>query len=227
MLKRVLKLIIGVLLIPACCGASIALYHQFLSLHSINRAGWVFLAGIITYIVLYAASLKMTVLYIFGHEAVHALLAILYGGKIISFRISKQGGGVVTNKVNTVISLGPYFIPFYTIVVTVSFLGARFFIPAVERYAAVFMYLLGLSTALHVFMTIDSLRVEQPDLTENGYVFSLAVMYGINAGIISLMISSVFADAGFVLFVRDTADQSWQIYKIIGGVFARMTAAVT
>ncbi len=219
MFKRFVKFIIGVALLPVCYGMSIGLFRQLAAVRAIERVGWFFLCGVLTYAGMYAYSVKMRSLYVFGHESVHAVCTWLCGGKVKSFKASGQGGSVIADKVNTLISLGPYVVPFYTVFLAAIFGLAGKFIPGQDRYSGLFMYLLGLSTAFHLLMTVDSLRIEQPDLARNGYFFSFVVMYGGNLCVIAALISVVFAEAGFVRFARDSAAGAWQLYRLIAAVF--------
>ena len=50
-----------------------------------------------------------------GHELTHALFVLLCGGKIHDFRVTADGGHVVTDKNNLLISLSPYFVPFWSL----------------------------------------------------------------------------------------------------------------
>ncbi|MBU4305215.1 MAG: hypothetical protein KJ893_06315 [Candidatus Omnitrophica bacterium] len=221
MLKRVSKLIIGIALIPVCVGASIAFYELICAVRPQSSAHVVFLAGIVCYAVLYLASFKMNFLYVLGHEAVHAIFALLCGGTVKSFNVSTKGGSVGTTKTNVLISLGPYFFPFYTIILCAGFMAAAFFRPEIIRYANVFMFLLGFSISFHFLMTVNSLRTEQPDLAENGHLFSITLLYLINLIILAVLLSVVFKGTDIAGFFYKAAEYSRGIFSAIWQALAR------
>jgi hypothetical protein len=66
--------------------------------------------------------------YVFAHEFTHLIIAKLFGGKIYDWRVSSEGGYVETNKSNTWITLGPYLVPFYTLLVLVGFGAVGLFV---------------------------------------------------------------------------------------------------
>jgi len=90
MLKRFLKLIIGVALLPLCWGVSVGLFRQLTAVRAIRSMGWFFVAGVLSYSLLYACSVRLRILYVFGHEAVHAICAWLCGGKVKSFQFERS-----------------------------------------------------------------------------------------------------------------------------------------
>ena len=193
------------MLLPVCAGASMAFYHLLISIKGVDQTGLLFLAGAAVYSILYFSSLKFNFLYVLGHETTHAVLALLCGGRIKSFRVSSKGGCVSTTKSNAIISLGPYFLPIYTVFFSLVFFVCGIFVKATYDYTAAFIFVLGFSIAFHFFMTLDSLRVEQPDLVENGYLFSLTLIYLVNLIILAMLLGLLFNKSGIVIFFTDTA----------------------
>lgn len=205
MFLKLLKIIIGIVLLPVCIAGSMAFYNLLLSLRGVDQTGLIFSAGIALYTILYFSSIKFNFLYVLGHETTHAVLALLCGGRIKSFRVSSKGGSVSTTKSNVVISLGPYFLPIYTMFFAIAFVVCGRFINAVYDYIAAFIFLLGFSIAFHFLMTLDSLRVEQPDLVENGYLFSLTFIYLVNMIVLALLLGALFNRPAIADFFVDTA----------------------
>ncbi|MBU1087290.1 MAG: hypothetical protein KKD05_07215 [Candidatus Omnitrophica bacterium] len=204
MLKRLVKIIIGISLLPVCFGASKAFYELLQALGTMEQTMLYFLSGIGLYILLYFSGLKMSFLYVLGHESTHALLALLCGGKVKAFKVSAQGGSVAATKSNVLISLGPYCLPIYTILIIAGFFCATIFYPYINDYLQILILLIGCSIAFHFLMTVHSLRVEQPDITENGYLFSLTLIYLINLSIIALLLGGLFKQINILLFFRQT-----------------------
>jgi hypothetical protein len=204
MFKRLLKIIIGIALLPVCIGASQAFYDLLQSLGSVEQTMLYFLSGIGLYIVMYFSGLKLNFLYVLGHEITHAVLILSCGGKIKAFKVSSQGGSVATTKSNVLISLGPYFFPIYTALVAVVFFCWAIFYPDIYKYVQILILLIGWSISFHFLMTLHSLRVEQPDITGNGYLFSLTLIYLINLSIIALLLGALFRQVDILGFFRQS-----------------------
>ncbi|MCG2712067.1 MAG: M50 family metallopeptidase [Candidatus Omnitrophica bacterium] len=205
MIWKLLKILVGIMLLPVCVGASRAFYNLLISIKGVDQTGLFFLAGAAAYSLFYFSSLKFKFLYVFGHEATHAVLTLLCGGRVKSFRVSRKGGSVSTTKSNVVISLGPYFLPIYTLFFSLAFFLCGIFISATYDYSGAFIFFLGFSIAFHFLMTLDSLRIEQPDLAENGHLFSLTLIYLVNLVILAMLLGLLFNRAGIGTFFTDTA----------------------
>jgi len=220
-MKKFFKAGIGIALLPICLAATIAFFHILKFLSAPGVAQICFISGMLVYAGFFLLSWKMTAIYVFGHEAVHAIIAFLCGAKIAAFRVSSRGGSVATTKSNFVISLAPYFLPLYTVLIGTGFLMVRLFYAQAMAYANLFLFLSGFSLSFHFFMTVDSLRIEQTDLSRNGYLFSLALIYLINMFVLSGILCAVFAPQAFPGFVRDVYSQTKSILIFIAGVMAR------
>ena len=175
MLIRFLKMLVGIMLLPFCVGESIAFFYflgqveNIQSFAALSNTQIFFFAGISTYIVLFFSGLKLKILYIFAHEAAHAVFTLLSGGKVKAFHVSKNGGSVTTTKTNVFISLGPYFFPFYTLLAAAVFFITGIFYKNISQYTNHFIYFIGLSIAFHFLMTVRTLKTEQSDVVGNGY----------------------------------------------------------
>ncbi|MFO1511751.1 MAG: hypothetical protein U1F83_02370 [Verrucomicrobiota bacterium] len=119
MLKWV-KFIIAVSLPPVCVGAGKTLWMVMSwcgSGHDVDsdcgraRAGSQFLL-----------LPKPMWIYVVGHELTHAIWVWLFGGSVKKFKASSSGGHVIVDKNNFLISLSPYFFPFYVVLVVLIFL---------------------------------------------------------------------------------------------------------
>jgi len=121
MIKRILKLVLGVCLIPLCLAFSRAFFHVLMNLTVLGKAQQFFLAGIIVYVPVHLFIARFDYMYVLAHETVHALFAWLFGAKIKAFKVSSKGGSVSSTKSNFIITLAPYFIPFYTVVLSLAF----------------------------------------------------------------------------------------------------------
>ena len=175
-MSRWVKLFIGVLLLPACAGAVAALWRVLRASGNADTMWVAFLAGAACWVVLYLLLPKPMLVYVFGHELTHALSTWLMGGKVKKFAASGKGGSVVVTKSNFVVSLAPYFCPFYAILVVLVFVAGHL-IWNWRPYVVWFHLLLGAAYCFHVTLTAHILKLGQSDLAEHGYLFSAVIIF--------------------------------------------------
>ena len=206
MLKLLIKFVIAVLSIPIAVGVTSAFYKSFILIKTLSGSLPLFFWGIAAYTILHLLFYKSTYMYVLGHEAVHAGIAWVLGGKIKSFKVSEQGGSVATDKSNTLIELSPYFVPIYAIIIAVIY----FVIASSYRInGSVFIFLIGFTLAFHMILTIEVMKVRQPDIVKSGYFFSIILVYVFNVIVIALMFSMIFPDFSAKKFFLD----SWLLSK--------------
>jgi len=212
MFKRVLKLLLGILIIPVCIGVSVGFYEQLNRIKVISYYHQkYFVIGIVAYLVVHALIFKPSYLYIFSHEFMHAIATWMSGGKVKSFKVSSKGGSVGVTKSNLFIALAPYFFPFYTIVVTMVFFVAKFFLKNNIDYNP-FLFAIGFTLAFHIIITVDFLKIRQTDLMHAGYLFSICLIYIVNIIVIGLIFSLLFSSVTFKAFLMDIYLNSKDIY---------------
>jgi hypothetical protein len=216
MFKKTLKFLLGIISIPVCIAVSLSLFDQ---LKSISYDQNFFVYGAIAYLIVQAVVFKPDYLYIFGHEAMHAVAAWLSGGKVNSFKVSSKGGQVRSDKSNIFIALAPYFVPFYTILVAVIFFILSLLLKDGPPYN-ILMFLVGFTLAFHIILTIDFLKIRQTDLLHAGYLFSICLIYILNLVIICFILSLMFsAEINFAEFVKMSFFSSKHIYV---GIFRQL-----
>ena len=216
MIKKVLKTGIGILLLPLLAGTSAAFYGQFGNIEVIfTKEQQYFLWGIITYCAVQLLLFKPAFIYVLGHEAVHALATWFCLGRVTSFKISPSGGSISTSKSNLFISLSPYFVPIYAILAIILYYVVNdvFFWGFLTR--PYFMFLLGVMLAFHIVMTVDTLKIRQPDLVKAGYLTSLILIYVINLIIVSGALGLLFKSFSFRSFINSSYFMSLDIYRNI------------
>ena len=103
MLVKTVKLVAGVLAIPVMFSVTASFYGNITRVQELSGILKYFTWGIVSYVVLHLLFYKPTYIYVLGHEAVHAIMAWVMGGKIQSFKVSKEGGSVSTDKTNTAV----------------------------------------------------------------------------------------------------------------------------
>lgn len=136
--------------------------------------------------------------YVLAHELTHLLVARAFGGRIFDWQVTEEGGYVETNKSNTWITLGPYLVPFYTVLVLLGFGVAGLFTDITAwrsldlggwvlsyRWIWLLYWLVGFTWSFHLTFTIQTVHREQGDLTRNGEFFSIMLIFLINLVIIA------------------------------------------
>jgi len=217
--KRLLKPILGIATLPICVAASLVFYDEISTISAIAYLSHkYFLIGIITYLIVHAVVFKPAYLYIFGHELMHAIAALISGGRVLSFKVSSKGGSVGTTKSNFFIALAPYFFPFYTIVVALLFYIPKLIFNANPPYN-IFLFLIGFTLCFHIILTIDFLKIRQTDLLHAGHFFSICIIYIINILIVGLIFSLLFDNMRYLEFAKEICLKSKDIYS---GIFRQL-----
>lgn len=205
---RIIRLLIALLLLLPLL--AIIIYALGLSVVHSNSAVerirfwmrtpiWYTLLGALVYAVLTLMHIKrvtFSYIYVLGHELTHAIAILLCGGKISEFRVTAtQGGHVTSNKSNIFISLSPYFVPLWMIVWMLLVWLVNLINPF-GTYEEWFYAGFGFWWAFHLFWTPhEIISVKQPDIFNNGLVFSLLIILCINFLLISgfLMLFDIFS----------------------------------
>ena len=216
---RILKFIVGILLIPFCFGISISFYYTIskISLHSTEEL--IFLWGVVSYIVMHIFIFKPQRIYIFGHEIVHVLFSWLSGGKIKKIKVSDKQGEVKTDKINFFVLISPYVFPIYPLIISLLFFIFNASYKLSSLYLEIFLFLLGFSLSMHILMTAETLRKIQPDLVKAGYLFSIVFIYLSNICLIAFILSRIFYSFSF----SDFLNLSWEItQKIFSRIFTQL-----
>ena len=215
-----LKSGVGVLLLPCCIVAT----QSFLSAFGETSAKtlliqsaelWFFFIGVLLWLIYFFGLPRPLFLYVLGHELTHAFFVLLCGGKISEFKVKSGGGHIVTNKNKVLISLSPYFIPFYSVILIALFGIIGIFVDNLFEYHpnALFwgkigfswswiLYMsVGITWCFHLTFTSWMITKNQPDLKQNGTFFSLVFIYFINLMILSItliLVSNEISLTGFV-----------------------------
>ena len=212
MIKLLIKFIIGIFSVPIAIGASLAFYNNLILIKELAASLNFFIWGIVSYVVLHLLFYRPTYLYILGHEAVHAGVAWLFGGRIKSFKVSDEGGGVGTDKSNVVIELSPYFVPIYAIIITVIYFVIA---SSYNINGSLFVFLIGFALAFHMISTIEVMKIRQPDIVKSGYFFSIVMVYVLNIVVISVIFGLIFPSFSVKKFFVESWTSARYVYVAI------------
>jgi hypothetical protein len=214
-----LKFVIGLLLLPLCVAAAQTFLRLLKSTGNADAFWVMFAAGAAIWLVIFLVLPKPMWVYVVGHELTHAAWVWLCGGKVKQFKVSSKGGHVVVTKNNFLISLAPYFFPLYAAAVVALFVTGHL-LWNWSRYQIPFHLLLGAAYSFHVTLTIYILRNRQSDITQNGYLFSAAVIFlgNIVVMLVGLPLLTQTADLPDVLnwWLNDTAAIWSGLWRFVG-----------
>jgi len=149
--------------------------------------------GTLAWIAAYGSGWRPVRSYVFGHEMSHLVVARLFGGRIFDWKVTAEGGYVETNKSNTWITLAPYLLPIYSIIVLLLFglVGLVWNMREIVSVGSVdlkpvwlFYVLMGLTWSFHATYTTKTILAEQSDLQRNGEFFSIMLIFLINVALL-------------------------------------------
>lgn len=204
-----LRMLAGVALLPMCWGVSFALVDSIViaagSDGIANAEALSLLFGIAAFVFAWMALSHPVKMYVLGHELTHALWGLLFGARPSDVRVSASGGSVRLTKSNMLITLAPYFFPFYTFLVIVAALVTYAFLRPLP-YLPLWMFLIGFTWSFHVLFTLETLTQRQPDVKLYGRVFSWVFIFIVNIAIVLVWLASMtrltFPELGGVLTQR-------------------------
>ena len=217
---RVLKLLLALCLIPACVGITLGMYDHFTGLWTRLNFGmtglgalfkW-FATGVAAFSIFAILLWRPVVLYVFGHELVHALATWMCMGKVSNLTASASGGQVTTSKSNTFIRLAPYCVPLYALLAAGLYFGLHAWWRPLSDQVHWLACALGFFYSFHLGFTLWSLRRDQPDLKPDGWLFSLVVIYFANLAVFALLIGflSHGSPSGAWETLKQSAIGGWQ-----------------
>jgi len=215
LLKKIVRFIVGVIALPLVIPISKAFYSQLANISIIDSNNQLyFLWGIASYVVMHLFLFKPRYFYNLGHEGVHVLSTWLSFGKAKNLKVSNEGGGVQTTKSNFFINISPYFVPIYTVLLCLAyFIISKF--TDISNYSPYFILFIGFTLAMHIVMTVEVLKISQPDLIKTGYLFSLSLIYVLNVLLTAFIVSLIFTGFSFVEMVLQFCTETKGLYIFI------------
>ena len=201
------KFIVALFLLPICGILSQTFFTSFARATVAERlwAGeefWFFSLGAVLWLIAFFGLPRPVVLYVFAHELTHALWVWMMGGRVSRFKVTRQGGHILTDKNNFLIALAPYFFPLYSILV-IALYGAFSLFFNLQPYGRLLYALVGVTWAFHFTFTGWMIPKNQSDLSDNGTVFSLVVIYLINLILLSTLLIIASPHLTFASFGHD------------------------
>ena len=212
------KFIVGILLLPVCAGAAMALWKVILATERADTVWVMTLAGAGCWIAIFLMLPKPMWMYVFGHELTHALWSWFFGGQVKRMKVTSKGGHVIVTRTNFLIALAPYFFPLYAAMVVFVFVAGHL-IWNWRDYLIVFHLFLGAAYAFHVSLTLYILQTRQTDITEHGYLFSATVIFLGNVGLLLLGLPLLMEKPGILNAMRWWGQSVLQVLYFLRGSF--------
>ena len=182
-----LRLLLGLALLPACCGVVMSFLDSIPA--AAGSSGWLSaesiaaLGGVAAFALCWIAVSHPVRAYVLGHELTHAIWGLMFGARPSDLRVGQNGGSVKLTKSNLLITLAPYFFPFYTFLVVIAALITYAFLRPLPCLP-LWMFLIGFTWAFHLLFTIETLTRRQPDIKLYGRMFSWVFIFLVNAFIV-------------------------------------------
>jgi len=142
------------------------------------------------------------------------------GGRVSRFRVSREGGHVVTSKANFWIALAPYFFPIYSIL-AIGIYGVLSLLLNVQPYGRLLYAVIGATWAFHFTFTCWMVPKNQTDLSDQGTFFSLVVIFLMNLLLLSVMLVLASPQITFASFSTDLLANLGNFVQWIVEYFAR------
>lgn len=217
LLRRVVRWTVAFALLPLNIGVTWALWDLTRTTAGLLNFWIPVLAGVAIWLLLFSQLPKPMWIYVFGHELTHALCAWCFGGKVTSFKVSKKGGEVRVTKTNAFISLAPYFLPLYAVIWSVA-IGLASLGGASHGWLMPLYYCgLGITYGFHVTMTAAVLRIRQPDLVGEGFLFSWSIIWLGNVLIPLVALPWLAGSPGVLVSLRNAVWHTGDVIQFASG----------
>ena len=204
-----LRMIVGLALLPVCWGVTRAFYDSVVAAAGatggITPESVALVGGMLAFAMCWMAVPHPVKTYVLGHELTHAIWGLLFGAVPSKLRVSASGGSVSLTKSNMIITLAPYFFPFYTfLVIVVALITSAFIRPL--PCLPLWMFAVGFTWAFHALFTLETLAQRQPDVKLYGRIFSWVFIFLANVALVLVFLAAVtslsFAQRGGFLVHR-------------------------
>ena len=204
-----LRMLLGGALLPMCWGVVRAFYDSVLAAAGdsggVTAESIALVGGMVAFVLCWMAVPHPVKTYVLGHELTHALWGLVFGAVPSKLRVSAAGGSVNLTKSNMLITLAPYFFPFYTfLVIVVALITSAFIRPL--PWLPLWMFTVGFTWAFHALFTLETLAQRQPDVKLYGRIFSWVFIFLANVVLVLVFLAAVtsltFAQLGGFLVNR-------------------------
>lgn len=188
---------------------------------------WYTLLGVLLFCVLKLTCLldpMLVFIYVVGHELTHAIAVVCSFGHVRRMKFDLSGGYVETDSDNLFIALSPYFVPLWSMVWMGVVLLANFVCPSDDMHAW-FYGGFGFWWSFHLFWTCWVIPREQPDMLENGLLFSMLIIIITNIAVL-LCVLCCFGAISLMGFCSDFLACAREAYDMVCDVAKAFLIAI-
>ena len=189
----------------------------FSNYQKLNETMFYSLIGFIFFTGFYLLTGQPVRTYIIAHELSHMIFAIFTGTRIKSVSFRKDNSYVKTGGSNVFVSLGPYILPLYSIVLILIYKMILIIIGYSKFISIIFYFIIGAGYSFHILSTVHYLKYDQPDMKRYGYFFSLTFVMVWLIVISALLFSLMFSKVELVTYLLKSLYETKQIYMLLLG----------
>jgi hypothetical protein len=224
---RWVKAVIAVSLLPTCAILTQTFFTVFTRATVTQQFWaaeefWFFSLGVVLWLIAFFGLPRPLLVYVFGHELTHAVWVWLMGGRVSQFRVSRDGGHIITDRNNFWIALAPYFFPLYSIL-AIAIYGALSLFIDVTPFGRLLYAIIGVTWAFHLSFTVWMIPKSQTDLTDHGTFFSLVIIYLMNLILLSVMLVLASGPITFATFGAEIAENINSFLGWIAALFEQFS----
>ncbi|MCM8801246.1 MAG: hypothetical protein NC912_04450 [Candidatus Omnitrophica bacterium] len=186
----VLKLILGLCLLPFVYSSSVSFLNEFTVIDKdLQNYFW---QGVITFLIFYLFIWQPNIIYLKGQRILEIIFSF--------FR--------------PFIKIAPYLLPIYTIILFFLYMVLSLLFSN-QYLINIFIFLFGFSIGLHLVFSARSIKAKQNDPLKTNYIFGFSLIYIINLGLLSFLFNFIFKDFSFVNFCNNSLQISRQMFNTI------------
>ena len=181
---NILRNIVGLLLLPWAWALSRTVLSLLAGLPEpsnglLSSAAVALGGGYLLWLLIFYTLPRPARAYVLGHELTHALWGVLLGSKVSRIKVGSDSGFVELSKTNFIITLAPYFFPFYTMILIVLY-GCLGLFCDVRPYQFAWLAAVGFTWGFHFTFTLVTLFQHQTDIQSVGHLFAWSIIYCFN-----------------------------------------------
>ena len=224
---RWVKMVVAIFLLPSCAILTQTFFTVFTRATVSQQLWaaeefWFFSLGVVLWVIAFFGLPRPLLVYVFGHELTHAVWVWLMGGRVSQFRVSRDGGHIITDRNNFWIALAPYFFPLYSII-AIAVYGALSMFMDVQPFGRLLYAIIGVTWAFHLSFTVWMIPKSQTDLTDHGTFFSLVIIYLMNLILLSAMLVLASGPITFANFGAEIGDNINRFLDWVAALFDQFT----
>jgi len=224
-----LSILGGITLLLPCAAVTALIGQQLTNAELLGTLRWSSLAqcfclGVASMLILLAIPpIRRHILlpvYVFGHEFTHYIFVLICYGKVSEFQASKDGGYIIANRANILVSLSPYIVPLWALAIALIHGVLSLFLDLSALHSTFFALYVA-TWIFNIFWTIWMIPLGQSDLSSNGTFFSLTLIYLSNTLLLSVLLEFTRATPSLFTWFCDLINTHLHLVESAQGLLDR------